>query len=110
MFRHADKTVNHEGGLVKVIIRMPHVLDEIRERLVRALNAYELTGHADGECDALGVEAVTHGVPRCGTTIKLGYVDHVKCLAGAAVVANTLEKHGLNDVLRFGLDDCPRLM
>jgi hypothetical protein len=98
MLGHDDMAVNREARLVQFIKRLPHVANKVREGLVRALNAYELTGHAHGMRDALGVQAVTKGVPRRGTTIKLGDAGHVKGLAGAAVIASTLKQHGLNDV------------
>jgi hypothetical protein len=55
VFGHDDMAVCHEARLVHVIIRLPHVVNEVREGLVMALNANELAGQAHGECDALGV-------------------------------------------------------
>jgi hypothetical protein len=34
MLMHDDMAVNHEVGLVHVIIRLPHVVDEVRERFL----------------------------------------------------------------------------
>jgi hypothetical protein len=55
VFGHDDMAVSHEAKLIQVILRLPHVVDEVQVGLVRALNANELAGHAHGECDAMGV-------------------------------------------------------
>jgi hypothetical protein len=70
---------------------MAHVVNEVQKELVRAPETDALTSQTHGELDAMGVHAVTMGVPRRNTAVKLGRNDEVECMVSTVVVPGAWE-------------------